>query len=492
MTDEETFATFHELKIDEFFTEYLTGRGGLAVLSAVHNAAQALSSGKKVDFDFSVFDIQNSPANVRRPPTSSIPHVINVPQKGLSENSIVPPTPQLEPIISSTPDSTKHLIPPFYVPKENKKETADIDSIKDGDKITEEKLSSLLQSYCKLPKCFAHVLLKGPQKSQYDISTGKKLKQFWNKNMIGKDPNERFFRIVAGDADCVVPAKLTPFVRRIVETHTSLEFLKGEDQFQEKFIDFIVMRCFYIMDSEMRGTVGLRQFRKMDLASSFYKAERMSDVNDSQHIFNYQHFYVAFCKFWDLDGDSDGLISKDDLLKFNENAISPIIVERFFNANFFPVTVSKNENDQLDFNAFVYFLMSSEDKTNLSSITFWYKLCDLDDDGLLSLQEIEMLYKVQYERMRITGNETIPFEDIFRQLIDMVNPNHAPFITVNDLVKSKMAEVFYNTLFDLQKFLVREYQFPMLNPEMDELSKKLTPWEIYVLVEYDQLVNGNN
>ena len=212
----------------------------------------------------------------------------------------------------------------------------------------------------------------------------------------------------------------------------------------------------------------------------------MSDVNDSHHIFNYQHFYVAFCKFWDLDGDSDGLISKDDLMKFNDSAISPIIIERFFQSSFFPR--SSNRKQTLDFTAFAYFLMSSEDKTNLTSINFWYKLCDLDDDGVLSMKEVEELYDMQFERMRITGNETIPFEDIIRQLMDMIHPADASMVTISDLVKSKLADVFYNTLFDLQKFLVREYQFTV-NPDLDDVTKHLSPWELYVLIEYDQLVS---
>ena len=292
--------------------------------------------------------------------------------------------------------------------------------------------------------------------------------------------------IVGRGRDYVKPNDLTPFVRRIVETHVSLQFLKEEALFQEKFVDFIVTRCFFIMDTDLRGTASLHQFRKMDLAGVFYNAEKMSDVNDSHHIFNYQHFYVAFCKFWDLDGDSDGFITKDDLMKFNDSAILPIIIERFFQSSFYPRLSNKKQT--MDFTSFAYFLMSSEDKTNLTSINFWYRLCDLDDDGVLSLKEIEELYDMQFERMRITGNETIPFEDIIRQLMDMVHAQDTAYVTVSDLLTSKLADVFYNTIFDLQKFLIREYQFQP-NSNFDDMTKHLSPWELYVLIEYDQLVN---
>jgi hypothetical protein len=107
------------------------------------------------------------------------------------------------------------------------------------------------------------------------------------------------------------------------------------------------------------------------------------------------------------------------------------------------------------------------------------------------VHEIALLYAQQFERMGITGNETIPFPDVLRQLIDAVNPADARIITVPDLLASRQADVFFNTLVDLQKFLLHEYQAPQFDQETDELARKLTPWEFYVLAEYDALVNDN-
>ena len=470
------FATFADLKLDEFFAEYVTDPGNRGIFQAISQAALDLEQGKKVNFDISIFDKKSTIQKMARPPSlmssSSISRITPI----KADDIIRPQNPTID-------TSAKQKIPEFYFKKVNQNEKQRIQEAVKLKEITVDKLSDLLFVDCKLPKCFAPYLLK-----KLDLTTGEKLKNFWMKYIYEQDPNTRFFRFITGnDRKLIKPEDLVPFVEIMVQNHQSLQFLREEKGFQVKFIDFIVTRCFYQMDTDMRGTVGIFDFRKMDLASIFYKAERMADVNDSQHIFNYQHFYVAFCKFWDLDGDSDGILSKDDLSKFNESAISPIIIDRFFNSKLYP---RSNANPkEVDFTSFAYFLMSSEDKTNITSINFWYNLCDLDNDGILSLREIEELYQQQFERMRITGNETIPFDDIFRQLIDMINPNGASYITVQDLLKSKMADVFFNTLFDLQKFLIREYQFPLVNPELDEMTKKLSPWEVYVLIEYDQLVN---
>jgi serine/threonine-protein phosphatase 2A regulatory subunit B'' len=318
------------------------------------------------------------------------------------------------------------------------------------------------------------------------LSDGPSFAEFWRTTLLGRDPNDRFLRLMTGGLrSFIFPVDLIAYVQAIVNSRESLQFLKNEALFQEKFVDFVVTRCFYVMDVELRGIAALHQFRRVDLAAMFFNAERIVDVNEVHHIFNYQHFYVAFCKFWDLDADGDGLVCQDDLLKFNESAISPIVINRFFKSISFPRSPRK---PAIDFRAFSYFLISSEDKTTLTAIHFWFKLCDLDDDGVLSLQDIDELYDVQLERMVITGNETIPFGDIVRQLLDMVKPEDPAAIKVTDLARSGMADVFFNTLFDLQKFLVREYQFPLVNANFGDVTKNLSPWELYVLIEYEQLI----
>ena len=467
-----------DIKVDEFFAMWLVEPCNRCILDEISRAARLLDGGETGSFDFAVFDTATkvtTGAQRHKPPTLSSSSMARIQIDKSQRAQSFPTQPKL-------PEAVGEKIPTFYGNTESTTELAAVEAA--SKKLTTEVLADLLSTHCQLPKCFAPLLMKG-----HDFS-GDHLVKWWRENMLGKDPNSRFFTMIVGnDRDFIFPSDLTPFVRALVESHPSLEFLQSEELFQEKFIDFIVTRCFYIMDSELRGTAGLHQFRKMNIAGVFFNAEKMGDVNDSHHIFNYQHFYVAFCKFWDLDGDSDGLISKDDLMKFNDSAISPIIIERFFQSSFFPR--SSNRKQTLDFTAFAYFLMSSEDKTNPTSINFWYKLCDLDDDGVLSLKEIEELYEIQFERMRITGNETIPFEDIIRQLKDMINPADPSIVTVSDLVNCKLADVFYNTLFDLQKFLVREYQFTV-NPDLDDVTKHLSPCELYVLIEYDQLVNDGS
>ena len=36
------------------------------------------------------------------------------------------------------------------------------------------------------------------------------------------------------------------------------------------------------------------------------------DINKINDYFSYEHFYVLYCKFWELDTDHDFLLDRDD------------------------------------------------------------------------------------------------------------------------------------------------------------------------------------
>ena len=47
-------------------------------------------------------------------------------------------------------------------------------------------------------------------------------------------------------------------------------------------------------------------------------------------FFSYEHFYVLYCRFFELDADKDTKLSKEDLLKYGDHTLSEAIVDRVF------------------------------------------------------------------------------------------------------------------------------------------------------------------
>jgi hypothetical protein len=45
------------------------------------------------------------------------------------------------------------------------------------------------------------------------------------------------------------------------------------------------------------------------------------DINQVTDFFSYEHFYVIYCKFWELDKDHDLFIDREDLARHNDHGL---------------------------------------------------------------------------------------------------------------------------------------------------------------------------
>lgn len=52
--------------------------------------------------------------------------------------------------------------------------------------------------------------------------------------------------------------------------------------------------------------------------------EEEEDINQIMAYFSYEHFYVIYCKFWELDRDHDLFIDQNDLARHNDHGMLPL------------------------------------------------------------------------------------------------------------------------------------------------------------------------
>lgn len=130
--------------------------------------------------------------------------------------------------------------------------------------------------------------------------------------------------------------------------------------------------------------------------------EKEEDINQVTAYFSYEHFYVIYCKFWELDRDHDLFISKTDLARHSDHglfyvhsiidylicydlynayiffiALSTRIIDRIFSGT---VTKRKQKNsnnnymeEKMSYTEFVWFLMAEEDKRHPRAVEYWFR-----------------------------------------------------------------------------------------------------------------------
>ncbi|NXQ00529.1 P2R3A phosphatase, partial [Vidua macroura] len=303
------------------------------------------------------------------------------------------------------------------------------------------------------------------------------------------DDASRFTSLLAKPGcDCLQQEDFIPLLQDVVESHPGLTFLKDAPEFHSRYITTVIQRIFYTVNRSWSGKITLTELRKSNFLQTLALLEEEDDINQITDYFSYEHFYVIYCKFWELDTDHDLYISQKDLARYSDQALSNRIIERIFSGAVVRGTEVQKEG-RMSYADFVWLLISEEDKRSATSIEYWFRCMDLDGDGVLSMYELEYFYEEQCERMEVMGIEPLPFQDLLCQMLDLVKPEREGRVTLRDLKRCRMAHVFFNTFFNLEKYLDNEQRDPFaVQKDMDSDSPEPSDWDRYAAEEYEILV----
>ncbi|RHY28035.1 hypothetical protein DYB32_006910, partial [Aphanomyces invadans] len=417
----------------------------------------------------------------KRPPNHTPNHAQHIRKKSHGNSDEIH-VELLQPLqLSVTPEASTEdasaRIPKFYFPKEggrgrgraysrdqlNRKER-DIDERfqlagAGPEGLNVDSFVSITKDLCGFPSFFnlplflrIRALNNAPITSDFDPASTFVSKEmfhtFWTVEIEPYDNVERFFRLVKQPGkDYIEHSDFAPFLHAAT----------------------VAVRIFYMVDKDSSGRITLRKLRRSNLVHAFNVVDEEEDINKVNAYFSYEHFYVLYCKFWELDTDHDFLLSRDDLMRYGGHALTRVIVDRIFDAGRRPFariqSLSTEDKTKMSYEDFIYFMLSEEDKGNPVSLRYWFELIDLDDDHVIRADEMRMYYNHQIHRMECLGQEVVPFEDIMCQMSDLLHPAVDGDFRFADFIrpeKIRLSGVFFNVLFNLSKFIEFEGRDPFL------------------------------
>ncbi|KVI09571.1 Calcium-binding EF-hand [Cynara cardunculus var. scolymus] len=337
---------------------------------------------------------------------------------------------------------------------------------------------------CKLPSFFSTALFKKIDVNGTGVVTRDAFVDYWvHSNMLTKDIATQIFAILKQpDLRYLTHEDFKPILRELLTTHPGLEFLQSTPEFQERYAETVIYRIFYYVNRAGNGRLTLRELKRGNLIAAMLHADEEEDINKVLRYFSYEHFYVIYCKFWELDTDHDFLIDKENLIRYGNHALTYRIVDRIFSQ--VPRKFTSKVEGKMGYEDFVYFILSEEDKSSEPSLEF--KCIDLDGNGVLTRNEMQFFYEEQLHRMECMAQEPVLFEDILCQIVDMIGPKDEGYVTLRDLKGNKLSGSAFNILFNLNKFMAYESRDPFLIRQERE-NPTLTEWDRFAHREYIRL-----
>lgn len=125
--------------------------------------------------------------------------------------------------------------------------------------------------------------------------------------------------ITNGKRNYILAEDFGPMIQDVIDTHPGLAFLREAEEFHSRYIHTVIARIFYCANKSWTGRITLPELRKSNFLQIVSLLEEEDDINQITDYFSYEHFYVIYCKFWELDRDHDLFISKSDLSRHNDS-----------------------------------------------------------------------------------------------------------------------------------------------------------------------------
>lgn len=284
------------------------------------------------------------------------------------------------------------------------------------------------------------------------------------------------FVLTQGRKTYLEPVDLTSMIQDLIDTHSGLAFLRQVSRSHSVYIDTVIGRLFFELGRTWSWRLGLAELRRTDFLEQLDALEFHNDFMNVEGTFSYKDAYVIHAIFNGLDRDNDRLLSKTDVGKYEKGALVPRAVERVFDLLGSPA---------MSYVDFVVFLLAEKDKAHPRSIEYWFSRLDLDGDGVLTMYELEAFFEEQHGRCALLMNDPVSFEDVFRQMIDLVKPKSSNVFTLSDLKRCSLASVFFNTFINTYEFIHHEIFDPF---DADRLRNGSSHWEQFATSKFSLLM----
>lgn len=313
--------------------------------------------------------------------------------------------------------------------------------------------------------------------------------RYWKEEIEPYTHAERFFRAVKQPKnEYILKDDFNPYIQELLHFHPGLDFLDGQGDFQKKYALTVITRIFYKVNKSRSGMISLRELQFSNLVEEFMHVDEEENINKVPDYFSYEHFYVLYCRFFELDTDKDLALTREDMLKYGEHALSDAIVDRIFQVGsrpFSPIT----SYAPLSYPDFVYFFLAEEDKATDVSLAYWFNCCDFDGDGIITPEDLRHFYKQQLLRVTNLGQDSVQFSDVLCQMIDLINPQDEQALRLSDFTKPDkraVSGVLFDVLFNLNKFM----RFESRDPFQEKLKRDDpfdSDWDRFAHSEYHRL-----
>ena len=165
--------------------------------------------------------------------------------------------------------------------------------------------------------------------------------------------------------------------------------------------------------------------------------------------------------YLNLDQDHNGMLSKQELLKYGTGTLTPAFIDRVFQE-------CLTYDGEMDYKTYLDFVLALENRKEPQSLQYFFRILDVKQENFLNAFTLNFFFRDILKEMEKHNQEPVRFEDVKDEIFDMVRPIDPLRITLKDLTKCGHGDTVVSIVIDLNGFWTYENREVLIADNSDD------------------------
>lgn len=243
---------------------------------------------------------------------------------------------------------------------------------------------------------------------------------------------------------------LENFIKDEIRQFTFYEEITEE--IKEYYLLVSQRKFFFFLDPKRTGKIYIKDIVTSPILTEFNEMkERNSEVNLNDGLgnwFSLSNFWRIYKEYIRLDKDKNGMLSKEELIKFGPG-LTQIFIDRIFEE------YQKYEG-AIDFKQFIDFVLAMENMKNPASLQYIWRAIDVYHKNAVDTFVINMFFRQVVRKLINRNKGEYKIDDIKDEIWDMIKPKNQNYFTLQDVLNSCYSDTVLAILIDAKAFFLHD------------------------------------
>ena len=241
----------------------------------------------------------------------------------------------------------------------------------------------------------------------------------------------------------LVDKDLESYIKKIIINFPF--YTEISEEIKEYYLLVAQRKFFFFLDPKRTGKIYINDIVTSNILTEFLDLERVTSKKEMEYNwFSLINFSRIYRKYVELDRDKNGMLSKEELVRYSPGLTS-IFIDRIFEE------YQRYEN-AIDFKQFIDFVLAMENKKDPASIQYIWRAIDVYHNNKVDTFIINMFYRGVIKKLINRDKGEYRIDDIKDEIWDMIGPKDPKYITLEDVLKSSYSDIVLSLLIDAKAF----------------------------------------